>query len=313
MKKTIALLLCGVFLFLCACEDTSKNEYVDYVNADDYTGIPRETQAEWFTEKPEEDSSNQNAEQTTVSNLATVDDLPEDFPAIPEGTSNVSITKHKAEESKYGHCSDWIRVEFSAPMQGIMQFSSDLQNAGYKGGIKHLKSDTGVYEYYGESWQGGWQNGKHLIRVVSWLAEIDGSYNLTLDIIECQKTFPPELEQYFPAFDGYSLYSAKYYEVLDNGQTKKHEFDGQFHEKWQMVYAYEGSFTGTTRQQFESYIKELEKQGFVGGTMSYRLDTCSAYIYDGANSEKSLYVSIIYNETLSTIEILYTNDGTDFL
>lgn len=307
MKKIIALLLCGVFLLLCACEDTPNNPNVDYVNANDYTGIPRETQTGWFDNAPTEGASGSTAE-----NIATVDDLPEGFPKIPDGTSNVSITKHKAEESEYGHCSDWVRVEFSAPMQSIIQFSTDLQNAGYKGNIKYIEDSSGSYQYYGNSWQGGWQNGKHLIRIINWFEEMDGSFNLTLDIVECKSTFYPELEQYYPAFDGCSLYSGKYKEILDDGQVIPHEFDGRFHEKWQVIYAFEGSFTGTDRQIFDDYVKALEKKGFKGSTVPCRLDTCAAYIYDGSNAETGVYISIIYNENLSTVEILYTNDGTNF-
>lgn len=304
-------MLSFLFLFLCACEDEKpKKDNVSYVNINDYTGIQRETKTAWFEEKT--DAGSVTGETVTSSSKATADDLPEGFPEIPEGTSNISIVRYGKEDSKSGYRSDWIEVKFSAPEHSIMKFSQDLVAAGYKGGIKYIESEDGVYEYYGIGWHGGWQNGKHIISIIKSEKEIDGSFALTLHITECGSSFYPELVNYFPEFKGQSLTSGKYYEVLSSGRTVKHDFDGQFHEKWQIIYAFEEAFTGVSMSQFESYLKTLENAGFVGQTVIYRLDGCSARIYDGINSEKGLYISIIYNENLQDLNVVFTNDGRNF-
>ena len=120
MKKLIALLLCFSFIFLYACgkngnEPTTDNK--EYVNINDYTGIPRETQADWFDE---ETTANKQQSADSAAN-ADRSDLPEGFPSIPEGTSNISIKKYKASESSHGYQSDWVQVKFSAPKQSIYQ------------------------------------------------------------------------------------------------------------------------------------------------------------------------------------------------
>lgn len=317
MKKTVALLLCGVFVFLCSCNKEEKNTEPttnnnQYVNVDDYTGIPRVTQTDWFNETTTKKGS-QSVETTGTGVPAVKADLPEGFPDIPEGTSNISIIKYKPEDSEAGYRSDWIRLKFSAPMHSIIQFSNDLTAAGYKGSAKYVESHDGYYEYYVEGWQGGWQNGEHIIRIITWENEIDGSYAITMDIVECSETFYPELEQYFPAFEGYSIAPGRYYEILSDGTLKKDEFDGRFHQKWQIRYSYEESFTGVTRQEFEDYVEKMKSCGLEGEAYYYRLDGCSVYGYDGVDKEKDLYTSFFYNETLSTLEIVFTNDGTNFI
>ena len=311
MKKVIALLMCAVFLCLCACENKDKpknNPDVSYVNVDDYTGIQRETVADWFETKP---APSEGATKESGTNAIQVsrNELPEDFPKIPAGTSNVSIIRYSPEESEHGYLSDWIRLRFSAPKQSIMQFSQDLVNAGYEGSIRFIESETGITEYYNSGWQGGWQNGKHIIRVMGYENEIDGSYAMIFDIVECTEVFYPELGQYFPVFDGYSLIPGEYSEITSNGEILKHKFDGQFHEKWQIFFAHGNAFTGVSHAQFDSYVKQLIKQGFKGTVVNERLDGCSAYLFDGINTEKGVYTSMIYNENLMSLDIVYTNVG----
>lgn len=308
MKKFIALFISALLLFLCACDNEKpNNDYVSYVNVDDYTGIARETKADWFETEP--DASGAVTEKSAI----TADELPDGFPSIPEGTSNISMIKYSKSESKAGYRSDWIEVKFSAPKHSIMKFSSDLIAAGYKGGIKFVESEDGVYEYYGRGWHGGWQNGKHIISVVGSQDEIDGSFALTLHITECGESFYPELVKLFPAFEWQSLTRGKYYEVPGNGRNNiKHDFDGSFHEKWEILYAYEEALIGVTRAEFESYIKKLKTAGFEGETFNYRLDGCSTLIYDGINTERNLYISMVFNENLQSVNVVFTNDGTSF-
>ena len=307
MKRFIALLLSLLFIFLCGCEEEKpQNNNVSYVNLDDYTGIQRETKTNWF------ENETATGEKTTDSSKVTADDLPEGFPEIPEGTSNISIIRYSKENSKAGYRSDWIEVKFSAPEHSIIKFSQDLVSAGYKGGIKYIESEDGIYEYYGNGWHGGWQNGKHIISVLKSEKEYDGSYAITLHISECGESFYPELASSFPEFKGQSLTSGKYYEVLENGRTVKHDFDGSFHEKWQIIYAFEEAFMGVSLSQFEAYLSQLSNAGFVGQTVYYRLDGCSTRIYDGINSEKGLYVSIVYNENIQDMNVVFTNEGRNF-
>ena len=306
MKKIIALLLCFSFVFLFACGKNSDEPTTDnreYVNINDYTGIPRETQADWFNEETTE-----KKQQTGDSAMnADRSDLPEGFPSIPEGTSNISIKKYKASESDYGYQSDWVQVKFSAPKQSIYQFSRDLVDAGYKGTAIYLVSHDGYYEYYKEGWQGAWRNDKHIIRIDSWLNEIDGSYALTIDIVECVTETYPELAKLLPVFKGYTVANGKYYEILDTNYNIEHEFDGSFHNKWLIRYTNENGYVGVTRTQFEDYVEELRAAGFVGEAYYYKLDGCETYGFDGLRSSDGLFVTFNYNETLSTMDIIYTN------
>ena len=139
--------------------------------------------------------------------------------------------------------------------------------------------------------------------------EMDGSYAMIFDIVECTEVFYPELGQYFPVFDGYSLIPGEYSEITSNGEILKHKFDGQFHEKWQIFFAHGNAFTGVSHAQFDSYVKQLIKQGFKGTVVNERLDGCSAYLFDGINTEKGVYTSMIYNENLMSLDIVYTNVG----
>lgn len=311
MKRFIALLLCIPMIFLCACDDgKTVNPNVSYVNVDEYTGIPRETKADWFETKPVSEGA--TGEKTTDLIQISRDELPEGFPSIPEGTSNVSIIKYPAEKSTEGYRSDWIRFKFSAPKHSLMNFSTDLVNAGYKGGIRFIESDASSYEYYPPDLYGGWQNGKHVISIVDCEKEIDGSYAVTLDIVECGTSFYPELGQYYPVFDGYSVVPGEYKEITQTGRVISHEFDGAFHEIWQITYIKDNAFVGVSRNQFDSYVKSLEKAGFVGEVYQYDLDGCSTYFYDAADTKNKVYISVIFNENISTLDVLYTNDGTNF-
>lgn len=311
MKRFIALLLCLPIIFLCACDDgKTENPNVSYVNVDEYTGIPRQTQADWFATKPV--SEDATGERPTSSVQIAKDELPKGFPSIPEGTSNVTMKKYTAEESDDGYRSDWIRVQFSAPKQSLMKFSSDLLSAGYKGGIRFIESSSMSYEYYAPGLYGAWQNGKHVITIVDCENEIDGSYAVTLDIVECGVSFYPGLNKYYPVFDGYSMTPGVYKEITSSGQLIKHEFDGGFHETWQITYMHENPFIGVSREQFDKYVKALEDSGFVGQMYQYKLDGCSTYMFDAVNSESKVYVSLVFNENLSTVEALFTNDGRNF-
>ncbi|MBO5858274.1 MAG: hypothetical protein J6R20_00640 [Clostridia bacterium] len=310
MKRFIALLLCVPMIFLFGCDDgNTDNPNVSYVNVDEYTGIPRETKADWFETKPAEDVT---GEKTTSSVQISKEDLPEGFPSLPEGTSNISMIKYTAAQSREGYRSDWIRVKFSTPKHSLVAFSTDLAAAGYKGGLKFVESSQAGYEYYPPRLYGAWQNGKHVISIVECENEIDGSYAVTLDIVECVTSFYPELGNYFPVFNGYTAIPGKYQEITSSGSLLTHEFDGAFHEKWQITYIRENAFVGVTRRQYEEYIKALESDGFTGEMFQYKLDGCSTYIYDGINSQDKVYVSMIFNENLSTVDVVFTNDGTNF-
>lgn len=309
MKKLIAVMLCFAFIFLCACNKDGEEpttDYREYVNLNDYTGIPRETKADWFEDK----TVNQNTQATEAGSPAVKSDLPEGFPAIPEGTSNISIKKYKAEDSDNRYQSDWVQVQFSAPMHSIYQFSRDLVSAGYKGNAIYISSQDGYYEYYSEGWHGAWRNDKHLIRIDSWFKEIDGSFGLTLDIVECVKGTYPELAALMPIFDGYTAASGIYCEILDDGNLVQHEFDGTFHKKWLVRYTQENAVVGVTREQFDDYIEELKAAGFVGEIYYVKIDGCEAYGFDCLRKEDGLFVSFILNETLSTMELVYANQAS---
>lgn len=287
MKRVFAFSLCAVFILLCSCSDketepaTTNNK--NYVNAGDWTGIQREMVSDWFENEVHK---------------VTKEDLPEGFPDVPDDTSNVSIKKQTPEDTTAGYVSDWIELTFSTPRQGVYKFSDDLRKAGYKGTAHYLSS---------QGWQGAWQNGKHLIRIVSWEYEYDGSYIITMHITECLKSSYPELEAKAPVFDGFTSVKGTYYELI-NGKAKPHDFDGKFHAEWQIEYSLQGSIVGVTKEELERYADVLKQNGF-DGLLSYYTteDNCVIYVYEGYNKETDIFVAAYLNDSLNNLEIRYTN------
>lgn len=287
MKRIIAFILCFTFIFLCSCsnkDDDVTTNHINYVNEGEWSGIQREMVTDWFAGE--------------VSG-AVKEDLPEGFPAVPEETSNISITKHSPEDTNNGYTSDWLEVVFSAPRQSVNKFSDDLKKAGYTGTARFLAS---------QGWQGAWQNGKNVIRIASWEYEYDGSYIITLHITDCLKPSYPELEAIVPVFDGATSSKGTYYELRHDGSALKHDFDGMFHAEWQIEYSLNGSIVGTTKDAFEEYTEKLDANGFEGQKSFYSTtDDCIVYFYEGVNEETDLFVAAYLNESLMTLEIRYTN------
>lgn len=287
MKRFIALTLCASFLCLCACsgkDDNGTTKNVEYINAGDWSGVQREMVTDWFSGE--------------VSGVAA-EDLPDDFPAVPDETSNVSIKKHSPEDSGIGYASDWIEIVFSAPMHSVYNFADDLKRAGYAGTARYLETN---------GWQGAWQNGKNFIRIADWENEYDGSYIITLHVTDCLKASYPELEAIVPVFDGVTSAKGTYYEIKHDGSAEKHDFDGMFHAEWQIEYSLNGSIAGTTKEAFEAYAQELELNGFEGQNSFYSDNNeCLIYFYEGINKETGILVAAYFNESLMTLEIRYTN------
>lgn len=288
MRRIIALIVCAaIFAFLCSCsgkDNVMTTSPVNYINQDDWTGVQREMITDWFDGE--------------VSGVIK-EDLPEDFPAVPEETSNVSIKKNSPEDSNNSYPSDWIELVFSAPRHSINKFSDDLKKAGYKGTARFLSS---------QGWQGAWQNGKNVIRIADWEYEYDGSYIITLHITECLKASYPELEKIVPVFDGATSSKGTYYELKHNGSAEMHDFDGMFHSEWQIEYSFNGAIVGTTKEAFEAYAEVLNANGFEGQKSFYiNEDDCMIYFYEGVNKETGLFVAAYYNDSLLSLEIRYTN------
>lgn len=286
MKKIVALILCASFILLCSCsgkDSTPTTNNVNYVNEGDWSGIQREMVTDWF------DGDVNGVERK---------DLPEDFPAVPDETSNISIKKHKAEESSAGYASDWTELTFSTPRQGVNKLSDDLRKAGYKGTVRYLPS---------EGWAGAWQNGKNFIRIADWEYEYDGSYIITLHITECLKPSYPELAEIVPVFDGFTSAKGSYYEFID-GKPLAHNFDGKFHAEWQIEFSRFGAIAGTSKEEFEAYSETLDKSGFESQRSLYSTaDDCIVYLYEGYNKKTGIFVAAFFNESLQTLEIRYSN------
>lgn len=288
MKRIIALILCAAFMFLCSCsgkdDNTTTTSFVNYVNQDEWSGIQREMVTDWFAGE--------------VSG-AVREDLPADFPAVPEETSNISIKKHSPEDTNNGYASDWIELVFSAPRHSMNKFADDLKKAGYAGTARFLSS---------KGWQGAWQNGKHVIRIADWEYEYDGSYIITLHVTECLKSYYPELKRIVPVFDGATASKGTYYEIKNNSTPEMHDFDGRFHAEWQIEYSFNGAIVGTTKEAFETYTEELDANGFEGMKSFYSdEDNCMIYFYEGINKETGVFVAAYFNDSLLSLEIRYTN------
>lgn len=298
MKKIIALLLCFAFLFLFAC--SNGNDNIKYINTDETSGIGKDYATSWddFTLSSEDVSSGVATPNVSASEL-----LPENFPEIPEGVSDLSIVKKPYSEDT-GYPSEYVEIKFICKYINLVLFSQSLKDVGYKGGIKEVTNGT----YYPTGIHGAWQDGKYLIRIVGSEAIVDGTQDVTMHIIPCADMFPAELATITGAFNGFSGAEPFYYEYV-NGTTVLREFDGGFHAKWLFSFNGDCSYVGVAREDFENYCEELEAKGYtVGAFEAATLDGCNTFLGDAMSSDESVYIMLLYNETLATLDLYYTND-----
>lgn len=297
MKKITALILCFSFLFLAAC--SNKDDNIKYVNGDQVSKVGQEVIGGWEDFK----TVTQGSIDTTlpVSDISEL--LPENFPEIPEGISDLTMVKRPYTEGS-DYPTEYTEINFICEYITLVNFSQSLKELGYKGGIKEIENGT----YYPSGIHGAWQDGKYLIRIAGSEALVDGSHAITINIVPCKNMLPAEIANITAPFNGFSGALPFYYEYV-NGEPVKREFDGSFHAKWKIVFSSLGSFAGVTLEDIEKYCADLEAKGYTIGTVETgTLDGCNVFLGDAASNDESIYILYVYNESLSTMDLYITND-----
>lgn len=300
MKKVFALLLGLSLLFLCACGGDEEQKNIKYVNIDEQSGIEKNYASGWEDyEIPTEDASSDSTQPAVDASEL----LPENFPEAPEGISDLTIQKMPYSEET-GYPTEYVELSFICDYSSLVIFSQSLKDIGYKGGIKEITNGT----YYPTGIHGAWQDGNYLIRIVGTEAIIDGSHDVTMHIVPCVDVFPEELAALSSSFNGYCGAEPFYYEYVD-GEAVLRDFDGNFHAKWMISFTNDCSYVGVTREDYENYFAELESKGYtIGGIEPGTLDSCNTFLGEAISSNESVYIMLLYNESLATLDIYYTND-----
>ncbi len=290
MKKIIALLILLSMLLVCACSKQSTNSETTASASDEQSSSEPQP-----TEKPVK----------YVSEWGS-DLVPEDFPPPPEKAHDVLVSSGKANDHIY---SDWIRIRFTCPEHTFYAFSNSMDEAGYTGGVKKISNGT----YYSDGFKGYWQNGKHLIRISNSSAADNGETKFTFEISECQDNFPEELTEHFPKFEGFTKAQGVYCGHDADGKHETYEFSGMFDSpRWHWDFRFTDGFVGVEEAEFEAYYNLLGEEGFSGIISTSTVDGCSTISVDTIKkvNEKNYCVFLLYNQTLKTLDIAYTNDPT---
>lgn len=287
MKRLIALIISISFIFLCACSD----------NETQIDNSTKETVA--TTEHPD-----------AFSEWGT-DLLPEDFPVPVKGMHSLRIESGKASEDTYR--TDWVRLTFTCFEKDIYDFSNSLTSSGYVGGIKNIHAPT---SYYYEGFNGTWQNGKNIVRVNSTKTLETGEIEFVFDILECRESFPAELAEAFPKFEGYAISTGKYYLYNDKKtEVISRKFGGVLSDNsWYWDFGYEDAFIGVTMDEISAYENALVDAGFGGDCSTSVVDGCTVISYDLYKTvgDKRYAVFVAYNQILKSLDIVYTNDASLF-
>ena len=287
MKRLIAFVISISLILLCAC---SGNE----------------TQTE--------NSSNETVQTTEHPNSFSewgTDLLPAEFPAPVKGMHDLKVESGNASEDTYR--TDWVRLTFTCFEKAIYDFSNSLASNGYIGGIKNIHAPTG---YYYEGFNGNWQNGKNIVRVNSSKTLDSGEIEFVFDILECRESFPAELAEAFPKFEGYAISTGKYYLYNDDkSEVISRKFGGVLSDNsWYWDFGYEDAFIGVSMDEITAYENALVKAGFGGECSTSVVDGCTVISYDLYKTvgDKRHAVFVAYNQILKTLDIVYTNDASLF-
>lgn len=281
MKRLIAAVLCLSILALCAC---SKNETVEEIQTSvtESTTHPN-TFTEWDSEL-----------------------VPENFPKPQPGMHDLEITTGSAGEN--GYRSDYVRLTFICFEKDIYEFSNSLSECGYVGGVKNIPSPAA---YYAEGFTGNWHDGKKLVTINGYEVLSTGEVKFVFDIIDCIESFPEALEPIFPKFVGYSKTAPTYRLYNSKGEVVSEEFSGILGEGgWFWDFGFENAMVGVTMEQLNQYEIEMVDAGFGGNCITTYTDGCTVISYDMTKmiDGKIHGIYIAYNQSLKTMDVVYTND-----
>ena len=303
MKKFIAIILAFTFAFLVACSN-NEQENVRYINGANPSGLDREIASSWddFVTPTADPSSADVQNQMSASEI-----LPENFPGVPDGASDIRLAVMPYSEDS-GYPGEYIELKLIGDFTCMVLFSQSLKDIGYKGGVKEIRDGT----YYPSGIHGAWQDGTNLIRIVGTEPIADGTTDITLHIVKCENLFPEELAAFIAPFSGFSGTIPYYYEIEESGSTLR-DFNGGFHAKWIMNFSDDASFVGVMRSDFENYLVTLEESGYtIGSTEAGTLDGCNTFLVDAMSSDESIYIIMIYNESIASLDYYVTNDIEGF-
>lgn len=290
MKKLLAFVFALLTVFLCSCSNKNNN------NATTSTALTYESS-------------------TAVSTTETIeyftdwgtDLLPENFPAPPEKAYNLSVSTGQASET--GYRSDWVRLTFICPEPNFYMFANDLQSKGYKGGFKNISSPS---TYFPAGYNGGWQDGKHLVLVYNASKKSDSNDIIfVLDILECIDNFPEALTEVFPKFEGYSGTIGSYFRYDTEGKLLADKYEGTINlDRWYWDFGFENAFIGVTLEEAEAYAQKLVDAEFSGASATDVVDGCSVVSYDLIKEigDKTYGAFMVYNQITKTLDIVYTNE-----
>lgn len=288
MKKIIAIFISAITLFLCACSGQSK--------------------------KPAETTESTMPESTVkYSTDWRTAPLPANFPSPPEKMYDFYFSTGAGSETGGGYRADWLRLYFTCPEPEFYLFAGKFAENGYVGGFKKFSDST---EYYPSGYYGHWQDGEHLIRINKAEALDNGELKFVLDIVEYSDNFPDALTQFFPKFDGFTKSEGSYcgHDITNESETT--EFNGAFESPyWHWNFVGDDCFVGVEETEVNAYVDKLGRAGFVGPFVYSTADGCDILSVDLTKTiNGSKYGAfILYNQTLKTLDILYTNDSDSYL
>ena len=296
MKKAIALLLLCCLLLLTACGGKEPPA--------ETAATETATAAETTTEAPDP---------TMPSGKApNLDLLPEDFPPLPKGVVNLTVSHLTGTKQLTGYAIDRTRIVFECYEPVFYQFTNSLIAAGYTGSCRNIQTN----DLYSLGFAGSWQNGKHIIVIDKSEKKDANLLRFTLDFAAYTDCFPHVLDGIFPAFRAASRSKGAYlgYDYASSAQNETFR-SLQADPNWQWSFRFDDAFIGISEQAFRDYIDQLEQNGFNGNISQTVRDGCQVYEGDIVKStEDGDYgIFLMYNTSLLTLDVVFTNDPAYFL
>lgn len=296
MKKIFAVILTFSILFLCACG--SKEPEVTEPTESTTEFVPVRLTMPTTTTVP-------TTEPVYFSQWPT-DLLPEKFPAPPEGSYAFVADKFDHTTSEDDFVSDWVAIRFTCPEHNFHTFTNGMNELGYIGGSKRITNGT----FYTDGYKGYWQDGQNIVKIDSTQTDDDGNMTVVIEIMPCTDNFPEALTEYFPKFNGYTT-SAGEYCGYDAGKTPLTDaFEDEFPAYWYWEYRFSDCFVGVTLDEYEAYYTTLGEMGFSGVISNATVDGCNIISVDVTKviGDDTYAVYMLFNQTLRTLDIAYTND-----